>query len=228
MPTSNGVQQQPRNWPDGISFISDQAYSPAVDATLLQKLHTPTASTASWPKISSKDGLSSPCKRVTITSIAADATSHPARGQHGLFAATHLPPDSFIVLYVGLVHTGAEADTNAASDYDLSLDRDLGLAVDAADLGNEARFVNDYRGIADAPNAEFRDCWVQMLPPSETPSSSSSSSSRRWERRMGVFVLGKGKAGKRVRGISPGQEILVNYGRTFWRERNKAEEEGDA
>jgi hypothetical protein len=39
----------------------------------------------------------------------------------------------------------------AKSDYDLWLDRDADLAVDAARMGNEARFINDYRGVPDQP-----------------------------------------------------------------------------
>ncbi|KAJ4293951.1 hypothetical protein N0V88_005465 [Collariella sp. IMI 366227] len=44
--------------------------------------------------------------------------------------------------------------------YDLWLDRDGDLAVDAARMGNEARFVNDYRGVpgrnGKKANAEFK------------------------------------------------------------------------
>ena len=44
--------------------------------------------------------------------------------------------------------------------YDLSLTRHPNpLSIDAAKSGNEARFINDYRGVADRPNAEFRELW---------------------------------------------------------------------
>lgn len=108
--------------------------------------------------------------------------------------------------------------------------------------GNEARFMNDYRGIASGPNAEFRECWVQMHGESEAAAvagresvaseedngkeratKSRERARQRWERRMGVFVLGAGKAGKRKEGIKKGEEVLVNYGRTFWRERKGVE-----
>lgn len=96
--------------------------------------------------------------------------------------------------------------TNPDSNYDLSLDRELDLSVDATRYGNEARFINDYRGIrAEGPNAEFRDCVVQV-------------GRGLWERRIGVFVLSKGKSGKgsRALGIRKGEEIVISYGKGFW------------
>ncbi|EXJ92196.1 hypothetical protein A1O3_00746 [Capronia epimyces CBS 606.96] len=102
--------------------------------------------------------------------------------------------------------------THATSNYDLSLDRDLGLAIDASRCGNEARFINDYRGIrAAGPNAEFRDCLVQVGP-----------GPGRLEKRIGVFVLSPGKAGgPRAKGIAKGEEIVVSYGKGFWNARRE-------
>lgn len=71
--------------------------------------------------------------------------------------------------------------------------------------GNEARFINDYRGVADRPNAEFREIWDD----------------RRGERGMGVWVLGGGKG--REKGVRKGEEILVSYGRGFWDARKEVE-----
>lgn len=81
------------------------------------------------------------------------------------------------------------------------------MAVDAARMGNEARFVNDYRGVPGAkrPNAEFRDVWWTDL--------------EGGERGMAVFVLPAGKraVGKaRTVGVGKGEEILVSYGKGFW------------
>jgi hypothetical protein len=111
-----------------------------------------------------------PYPNVKITLIS--DPSHPARGQSGLFATKHLKPGSFILLYLGNVHPESDVEAKK-SDYDLWLDRDAGIAVDAARCGNEARFVNDYRGVRDRPNAEFREVW----------------SVRHQERCMAVFVL---------------------------------------
>ncbi|KAL2266069.1 hypothetical protein VTJ83DRAFT_5421 [Remersonia thermophila] len=44
----------------------------------------------------------------------------------------------------------------ATSDYDLWIDRDADLAVDAARMGNEARFINDYRGVPCQPPRQQR------------------------------------------------------------------------
>ncbi|KAG8623768.1 hypothetical protein KVT40_008744 [Elsinoe batatas] len=208
-------RSEPNNWVTGVAFTKHPVYSSAVAAELQKKLHTPTAATAAWSKVGA-ESLASPCPAVQIRPVTQEG--HPANGQCGLFATKHLAAGSFILPYIGFIHTNATEDTNAESDYDLSMDRELGVSVDAGGMGNEARFVNDYRGIADSPNAEFQDCWVQILP-------SEGQSRNQWERRIGIFVLGPGKAGKRSRGISPGQEILINYGRSFWTER-KAQGKG--
>jgi len=105
------------------------------------------------------------------------------------------------------------------SDYDLWLDRDADLAVDAARMGNEARFVNDYRGVPrreegkKKANAEFRVVW----------------DARTGEKGMAVFVLPAGKraTGKaRTVGIRAGEEVLVSYGRGFWQERREGGDGG--
>ncbi|KAF4548905.1 Hypothetical protein D9617_24g016180 [Elsinoe fawcettii] len=201
---------EPDNWVPGVSFTSHPVYSPAVTADLQKKLHTPSAATAGWPKVG-LEALASPCSTVVIRAVTQQG--HPANGQCGLFATKHLTPGSFILPYVGLIHINTPEDTDGESDYDLSMERELGISMDANKIGNEARFVNDYRGIADSPNAEFQDCWVQL------PVVEGQRKGGRWERRIGVFVLAAGKAGKKARGIQPGQEILVNYGRSFWTER---------
>lgn len=101
------------------------------------------------------------------------------------------------------------ADQDPNSDYDLNLDRDLGLSVDAAISGNESRHANDYRSIAERPNAEFRDIFIQVP-------STKRVDGQRWERRVAIFVLPAGKAGLRKAGIKAGEEILVSYGKGFW------------
>ena len=118
-------------------------------------------------------------------------------------------------------------ETDPTSDYDLTLDAELGIAVDAARTGNEARFINDYRGVSDTgPNAEFRDVLVDI-------------GHSRLERRIGVFVLSAGKAKakggkkrakggkKRAKGVLKGEEIVVSYGKGFWRERTGGAEGGE-
>ncbi|TPX53769.1 hypothetical protein PhCBS80983_g06169 [Powellomyces hirtus] len=95
--------------------------------------------------------------------------------------------------YIGQVHLAATASTT--SDYILSFDRVTGLSVDAAQAGNEGRFINDFRGVAAKPNVEFetyRDA-------------------KTGEVKMGVWVGGKE--------IRKGEELCVSYGKGFWKER---------
>ncbi|KAK3381634.1 hypothetical protein B0H63DRAFT_476249 [Podospora didyma] len=169
-----------------------------------------------------------PSASVRITPIT--NPSHPANGQFGLFAARNLRPGELILPYLGEIHPGSAAD--AESDYDLWLDRDGDVAVDAARVGNEARFVNDYRGVPDLqsggggggvkrkrrPNAEFRVVWDPRL------------RGGKGEKGMGVFVLlvGKGRKGAAEKGgIGKGEEVLVSYGKGFWGGRKGGDGDGE-
>lgn len=189
----------PKEWPEDTKYLRAPSYSKKL---IKDKLDTLLLSEAG---LSPKDPVlitRGPYANVKITHIS-DA-SHPAQGQYGLYATEHLPPGSFILPYLGFVHDQTESDET--SDYDLSLDRDLGIGVDASKMGNEARFINDYRGISAGPNAEFRDILVEV-------------GFGIVEKRTGVFVLSAGKSGKRAKGIGRNEEILVSYGKGFWAER---------
>ncbi|KAK8085373.1 hypothetical protein PG997_006644 [Apiospora hydei] len=179
--------------------------------------------------------------RVCIRTITSPA-HHPALGQRGLFAAADMGPSAFLCLYVGRVHTDTREDTDTRSHYDLSfhqLDKEDfgggsgggGLSIDATHCGNESRMANDFHGIADKANAEFRDCLVQVR-------SDRRREGWKWERRVGIFVCPAGlaaAAGARRKGgaadgggggggggvgLKAGEEILVNYGREYWDSRN--------
>jgi hypothetical protein len=93
---------------------------------------------------------------------------------------------------------------HSSSDYDLSLLRlsaadprnpfhgsHISIGVDAAMMGNAARFVNDFRGVAGAANAEFRV-----------------GRGEGGEMRMEVWSLKVG--------IGKGEEVLVSYGKGWW------------
>jgi SET domain-containing protein len=119
--------------------------------------------------------------------------THPAKGQFGLFAAKKIPPRSYIIDYVGEVH----CDDRPGSDYDLSLLRlqdGLSVGVDASTMGNEARFINDFRGIANRPNAQFQE-----------------SVNTAGELCMSIWSENET--------IKKGDEILVSYGKGFWNAR---------
>ena len=80
-----------------------------------------------------------------------------AVGQFGLFAMKKIPPRTHLLDYLGEVH----CDDRPSSDYDLSLYRTsdglINVGVDASAMGNEGRFLNDYRGIRARPNAQFEE-----------------------------------------------------------------------
>ncbi|KAJ3576146.1 hypothetical protein NP233_g633 [Leucocoprinus birnbaumii] len=83
-------------------------------------------------------------------------SAHPANGQYGLFATAHIKPKTRILDYIGEIH----CDDRPTSDYDLSLHRfpdGISIGIDAHKAGNEARFINDYRGISERANALFQD-----------------------------------------------------------------------
>ncbi|EWZ39808.1 uncharacterized protein FOBCDRAFT_226069 [Fusarium oxysporum Fo47] len=195
------VMSKPKNWPDGFPYLKAPLHDKSLTPTHIQALKNKPSAPGGIPIIPSP-ATTTPCNLVKIQPIS--EPSHPANGQSGLFAAQNLAPGSFILAYLGRVHSGSASSTE--SDYDLWLDRELDAAVDAANEGNEGRFVNDFRGVGERANAEFRTVWCE-----------------RWgELCVGVWVLGGGKKKKGV-GIKKGEEILVSYGKGFWGER-KAEE----
>jgi len=189
----------PNGWPSETRYL----HTPLISGKLSrEKSSALLVLKGSLPPGTNVFKTTGPYTNVRITPVS-DA-AHPAHGQHALLARQHLPPGAFILPYMGYVHD--HTDVDAHSDYDLSLDRERGISVDATKMGNEARFINDYRGVSSAPNAEFRDIYMDIGGGSV-------------EKRVGVFVLSAGKSGKRAKGIGKGQEILVSYGKGFWAER---------
>ena len=111
--------------------------------------------------------------------------SKQAVGQFGLFASKKIPPRTCLLDYLGEVH----CDERPSSDYDLSLYRTpdglISIGVDASAMGNEGRFVNDYRGIRTRPNAQFEERRTEI-----------------GELRMSIWTCGEA--------IKKGEEILVS------------------
>ncbi|KZT19398.1 hypothetical protein NEOLEDRAFT_1142187 [Neolentinus lepideus HHB14362 ss-1] len=177
------MSAKPSNWPLNVVFSPQQCYHSSIPAHVLSHIR------GSVHKNSKADGRSSSVSIRTITD-----PSHPAVRQRGLFAAKKIPQHTHIIDYSGEVH----ADERE-SDYDLTLyrnrDGDVNVGVDASKMGNEARFINDYRGIRDKPNAVFQ----------ERRSDSG-------ELRMSVWSSSLP--------IKKGDEILVSYGKGWWRARS--------
>ena len=196
------MANKPKHWPDDLPYLTAPQHGRDLTPAQLSALRTRPASLPALP--ASATPTPSPLVRIQQVTDAA----HPAHGQRGLFAARRLAPGSFIAAYLGRVHAGAAAaaegtDAHSSSDYDLWLDREAGLAVDAAAAGGEARFVNDFRGVRGRPNAVFGTAWCE-----------------RWGQVcVGFWVASEAGKGRGKGGIRKGEEILVSYGKGFWDER---------
>ncbi|KIW12139.1 hypothetical protein PV08_09414 [Exophiala spinifera] len=252
----------PKNWPRDVTFLTTLHIPPPLTPASISVDDYDGGGGSDDQSRSSRLPLitplpATPNPNVRITPIT--TPTHPAYTQRGLFATRALPPSTFILFYLGTLHPSSTTDPD--SNYDLSLDRDLDLSIDATHRGNEARFINDYRGVRpDGPNAEFRDCLVQVR-----LGRPGSTQKTHYERRIGVFVLSPGKgaapapaptapgsgrsksqskstgsisgsssssssrSSKRARGIAKGEEIVVSYGKGFWKARKTDEDdhEGD-
>ena len=150
----------PPHWPDDIQYLSRSRLSPAFPPQLITAL--PDRPLQTHPDA------------VVIRLI--DNEKHPAYRGRGLFAKRRISSGERIIGYIGIIHADLmdevgvkKASKHDSSDYDLSLLRisisdprnpfpgqHISIGIDAAVAGNAARFINDYRGIAVASNAEFR------------------------------------------------------------------------
>lgn len=175
----------PANWPSNIVFISENIYSSQLTPDELASIGVTGAKAKSRP---TPNGASSN-KLIKIKKIS--DPKHPANGQYGLFANQKLPPRSHVIDYVGYVHPNRESD--ASSDYDISLDSALGIGIDAQRWGCEARMINDYRGIQNTNNVVFDNRTVGK------------------ELRIAVFVG--------PQQVNKGDELCINYGKGFWKGR---------
>ncbi|KIM48363.1 hypothetical protein M413DRAFT_22874 [Hebeloma cylindrosporum] len=139
---------KPAHWPQHLQYLNSSVYHSSLSPALLKHIKRCPISTQ---KIATP---TSPRPKVTIRAIS--DPSHPANGQFGLFAAQRIPPKTHILDYIGEIH----CDERPESDYDLSLCRlpdGLSVGIDASSMGNEARFINDYRGLSSKANSIFLD-----------------------------------------------------------------------
>lgn len=70
------------------------------------------------------------------------------------------------------------------------------MGIDASTMGNEARFINDYRGVRNKPNVIFSDVRTES-----------------GAMRMSIWSSGDE--------INKGEEILVSYGKAWWQARSQ-------
>ncbi|KAI0757305.1 hypothetical protein C8Q80DRAFT_1215972 [Daedaleopsis nitida] len=186
------LSRPPHHWPSNVQYLSQPRYHSSVPKHIHDLVCPSSTGQARAP--------ASPQKSPVAIQLISDP-SHPAHGQYGLFAAKKIPPRTLILDYIGEVH----CDHRPASDYDLSLYRTpdhVSVGVDAQAAGNEARFVNDYRGVKPRPNALFQERKTDT-----------------GELRMSVWSGSES--------IKKGDELLVSYGKSWWKARQNPEPEED-
>jgi nuclear pore complex protein Nup98-Nup96 len=201
----------PKNWPSTIPYLSTVHLDSSLTESQIAAFRPSTLPSCtsnqeiySIPTLCQYSPSSNPL--VTITPIT--DPQHPAYGQSGLFAARTLSSGTHILDYTGSLHScplPGLISPCATSDYDLAfLSRDLSLAIDSAKMGNEARFINDYHGIAETANAVFEEYFTKVKVKGREC----------WEGRMGIWVDPRAESG-----IAKGEEVCVSYGRGYWRAR---------
>ena len=190
--TSHHHKQQEHQWPSSVTFSNNYEWEPSVSADIKEKYYPSNKVRQRSNHFSRKVYF----KRITDK-------DHPAYGQFGLFCALHAKPGQWLLDYVGNVSLGE--DQNKDSDYVSDFGNHSELACDANVLGNEARFLNDFRNTGSHPNVEFnfrRD--------------------KNGEFRQGVYVKQAKEAKEQgFNGINQDEELLVSYGKSYWRSRVK-------
>lgn len=113
---------------------------------------------------------------------------HPVYGQKGLFSKRRWEKFEVIGNYCGII-----CDPSVTNKYVARLYHDLSseetLCINALECGNELRYINDYRNIAEEPNTKFI------------------SSNINGNQQILVIV---------TKDILPYTEILIDYGVDYW------------
>mmetsp|Transcript_2482 Transcript_2482/g.3655 ORF Transcript_2482/g.3655 Transcript_2482/m.3655 type:complete len:379 (-) Transcript_2482:250-1386(-) len=181
-------------WPSHVEFSNDYRWDESVPSEIKDKYVPRTI----------RRRAARPSRNVYVKSIT--DPDHPAYGEFGLYSAHNLPPGSWLLDYIGHNTLGGTQDKN--SDYVSDFGEKSELACDANTFGNEARFINDFRNTGKHANVEFnvrRDA--------------------RGELRQGVYVKlkkdvrGNDKNNKDFNGVKQDEELLVTYGKSYWRSR---------
>ena len=86
-------------------------------------------------------------------------------------------------------------DCSKTTDYSLAFGDANELAIDAEKEGNDARFCNDFRNTGRSQNAKF-ESYVDEA----------------GHAKLAIFVLPQAT-------IAKGEEILISYGKSFWKHR---------
>jgi len=136
-------KQQEHQWPANVTFSNNYEWETSVPADIKEKYY-PSNKIRQRSNHFSRNVY---FKRITDK-------DHPAYGQYGLYCALpHAKPGQWLLDYVGRVTLGEQQ--NKESDYVSDFGEHSTLACDANVLGNEARFLNDFRNTGRFPNVEF-------------------------------------------------------------------------
>jgi hypothetical protein len=127
----------------------------------------------------------------TCKAVKIISESHPACGGFGLFAQRKLRESEWIIDYHGFVTMNG--DECKESDYTYSFAKRR-LVIDGV-FGGYGGYANDYRNISSKANAEFYE-YVDST----------------GDLKCAIRV-------KKGRCIAKKEEILINYGKSFWKSR---------
>ncbi|KAL7517978.1 hypothetical protein ACHAWX_002841 [Stephanocyclus meneghinianus] len=181
------------DWPSSVEFSNNYRWDSSVPREIKNKY---------CPVHGARNRVSCFSRKVYFKKIT--DPKHPAYGEFGLYCAlpNGAPPGTWLLDYVGHISLGEDQDNQ--SDYISDFGEKSELACDANSYGNEARFLNDYRNTGRHPNVEFnfrRDKCGEL--------------------RQGVYVkLKKNSKVEGFDGIKQHDELLVSYGKSYWRSRH--------
>lgn len=102
--------------------------------------------------------------------------------QFGLFSTIEFDKFDIIGQYTGKLVNEFQGGVYVASSNK--------CCIDAINIGNELRFINDYRNISDNPNVTIRKCYIDKKP-------------------RVMFVVTKQ--------INIGEQLLTDYGDDYWK-----------
>jgi hypothetical protein len=186
-------------WPTNVIFSNEYKWDDRIPHEI-KELYCP--SLQSQPRRQQRSNRRS--NKVYIQKIHNPA--HPAYGQYGLYCAIdHAKPGTWLLDYIGHVTLGDHQ--NNTSDYICDFGTQCELSCDALLLGNESRYINDFRNTGHYPNVEFnlrRDANGDL--------------------RQGVYVrqvkdMVRRGGGVTFDGIHRDEELLISYGKNYWRSR---------
>jgi len=113
---------------------------------------------------------------------------HPANGQRGVFATANIGHPTTLGEYSGERYTVDSERGGGKYAALITIIGNQALIIDATRYGNEHRFINDYRGIANAPN-------VRMV--ADIPNS--------------IIEI------ETLVPLNQDDELLLDYGRDYWK-----------